>query len=411
MQKDKYRVCIVTAILPPAYGGAEVAAFGYAKRLNHYPDSSVMVIGWDRNGAYADSGRKNEFVHSVSLYEDPEDAKGILIYLQQYVHMARCFAALWKPMWKHRDKYDIIHNFNSGFAFNRVAILISKLLGKKSVTETSLIGDDDPISLGRFTGWKDYLKPKFFRYLFYKMADAFVSKSPVMTEIFKQSEIDISKVYEIPYPVDTNLFSPVSREEKAELRKKLGMWNDGIIILFVGGITERKGVHILVDAFCDLSESREDLRLVLAGPTYKYDQEYITALKQKISRSELSDRVMFTDNNVENVDEYMKSSDIFVLPSRKEGFPISVIEAMSTGLAVIGSDIPEIAKAQISNKRDGCVFSVGDKSHLITTLEYVLSCNGKAQEFGKEAREKALNNWSTEIVDAAYKDMYSRILN
>jgi len=118
--------------LPPAYGGAEVAAFRYASRLHENPDSDVIVIGWDRTGAYKDSDVKYDFVHSVQFPENPKDADGILIYFQQYNHMWNCFWALLKPMWKLRKRYDYIHNFNSGFAFNRVSIFIAKILGKKS---------------------------------------------------------------------------------------------------------------------------------------------------------------------------------------------------------------------------------------------------------------------------------------
>ncbi|MBX7042433.1 MAG: glycosyltransferase [Ignavibacteria bacterium] len=409
-ENAKYRVCIVSAILPPAYGGAEVAAFLYANRLLADPESDIIVIGWDRTGAYSKSGRKIGFVHDVSFPENPHDARGVFVYFQQYAHMISCFKALIHPMWKYRDRYDIVHNFNSGFAFNRVAIFIAKLLGKKAVTETSLVGDDDPLSLGRFTSWKDYLKPKFIRYRFYKMADGFVSKSPVISEIYARSEIPPEKVYEIPYSVDTAQFAPVDAGERKLLRKKLGLWEDGRIVLFVGGINERKGVHLLVDAFAEVSEQHKDLRLVIAGPTYKYDPQYIQGLKDKVAMGRIGDKVMFTESIVNNVDEYMKSSDIFVLPSKKEGFPISIIEAMSSGLAVIGSDIPEIAKAQIDNGRDGIVFRQGSKEELAGSLRMLLASNGKLNEIGLYARQKAVDNWSTVIVDKKYKELYDDLL-
>ena len=202
----------MSAILPPAYGGAEVAAFQYALRLRKDPQSDVIVIGWDRTGVYKESGNDFDFVHPVTFPENLHDAGGVLIYLQQYAHMLRCFISLLSPMWKYRDRYDYIHNFNSGFAFNRVSILIARLLGKKVVTETSLVGDDDPLSLGRFVDWKDYFKPKYVRYLFYKMADAYVSKSSVITDIFRKSEIPMNKVYEISYAVDTDLFKPADEK-------------------------------------------------------------------------------------------------------------------------------------------------------------------------------------------------------
>ncbi len=408
-ENKKYKVCIVSAILPPAYGGAEVAAFKYAIRLNKDPDSQVIVIGWDRTGAYGESNIKFDFVHSITFPENPKDANGVLIYFQQINHMWNCFWALIKPMYRLRDKYDYIHNFNSGFAFNRVSIFIGKMLGKKVITETSLVGDDDPLSLGRFPDWKDYFKPKYLRYKFYQMADRYVSKSEVITEIFEKSEIPMRKVAQIPYSVDTNLFKPVSSEEKKGLREKLNLWTEGRIILFVGGINVRKGVHILLDAFISLEKNYPDIRLVIAGPTYKYDKKYIQDIKNKIKDLNLRDKILLTEENISNVHDYMKSSDIFVLPSKQEGFPISILEAMSSGLIVIGSDIPEIARAQIKDGTDGYVFPVGDSLKLAEILEKVLTDENGNLNIINVAREKVCRNWSTEIVDSSYKNLYNSI--
>lgn len=408
-EDKKYKICIVSAILPPAYGGAEVAAFKYAGRLNEDPDSQVIVIGWDRTGAYGDSNIKYDFVHSIKFPENPKDAKGVLIYFQQINHMWNCFWALIKPMYNLRDKYDYIHNFNSGFAFNRVSIFIGKILGKKVITETSLVGDDDPLSLGRFPDWKDYFKPKYLRYKFYQMADRYVSKSVVITEIFEKSEIPMSKVAQIPYSVDIDLYKPVSSEEKTGLREKLHLWQEGRIILFVGGINVRKGVHILLDAFISLEKKYPDIKLVIAGPTYKYDKKYIDDIKNKIKDLNLSGKIILTEDNISNVYDYMKCSDIFVLPSKQEGFPISILEAMSSGLIVIGSDIPEIARAQIKDGTDGYLFPVGDTQRLAEILEKVLTDVDGNKKIIKKAREKVCRNWSTEIVDKSYKNLYNSI--
>lgn len=408
-ENKKYRVCIVTAILPPAYGGAEVAAFKYATRLNSNPDSKAIVIGWDRNGAYQKSGVNYDFVYSVQFPENTKDAKGIFVYFQQYQHIWNCFIALMKPMWKHRKEYDYIHNFNSGFAFNRVSIFIGKLLGKKVITETSLVGDDDPLSLGRFISWKDYFKPKFLRYVFYRMADSYVSKSNVITEIFEKSEIPMSRVVEIPYSADITKFKPLNADDKRKMREKLHLWKDGLIILFVGGINIRKGVHLLVDAYISIEKKFPDVKLLIVGPTYKYDKNYISGIQNKIQSLNLNDKIYLTEENVSNVEEYMQCSDIFVLPSRQEGFPISIIEAMSSGLAVVASDIPEISRAQIENGKDGFVFPVGDTGQLALTIEKLIEQKERVSQIGKIARNKALEKWSTETVDHSYRNLYESL--
>lgn len=399
----------MSAILPPSYGGAEVAALKYALRLNERDDSEVIIIGWDRNGSYKKSDQKFDFIYPLSFSENPEDAKGLLIYFQQTYHLVKCFTALIVPMVKLRNKYEYIHNFNSGFAFNRVSIFIGKILGKKVLTETSLIGDDDPLSLGRFPHWTDYFKPKHIRYVFYKMADRFVSKSKVITELYEKSEIPMDKVEEIPYSVDINKFKPADGESKKIIRNKLSIWREGIIILFVGGINERKGVHLLVDAFIKIERSFPEVRLLIVGPTYKYDQNYINEIKAKIRNAGLKDKVILTEKSIENVDEFMKSSDIFVLPSRQEGFPISIIEAMSCGLTVIGSDIPEIARAQIENGENGFVFPSGDYEKLSELLDRLLNNKDLMMQSGKSARQKAEQNWSDDVIDAQYRELYLSI--
>ncbi|MEO8209369.1 MAG: glycosyltransferase family 4 protein, partial [bacterium] len=263
--------------------------------------------------------------------------------------------------------------------------------------------------LRKLVGWKDYFKPKFVRYLFYKLADRYVSKSIVITEIFEKSTIPMRKVVQIPYSVDISKFTPLKKEEKKELRKRLKIWEEGLIIIFVGGINIRKGVHTLVDAFISIEKKYSDIKLLIVGPTYKYDQKYISEINEKINALGLETKVHLTKDNVSNVEEYMQASDIFVLPSTKEGFPISVIEAMSCGLAVIGSDIPEIAKAQIENGKDGFVFPVGDSEKLASTIDKLIQDKNSIIKIGLEARKKVVANWSTEFVDNEYKKLYQSL--
>jgi glycosyltransferase involved in cell wall biosynthesis len=165
----------------------------------------------------------------------------------------------------------------------------------------------------------------------------------------------------------------------------------------------------LVDAFINIERAFPEVRLLIAGPTYKYDQNYITEIKAKIRNGDVKDKVILTEKSIDNVDEFMKSSDIFVLPSRQEGFPISIIEAMSCGLTVIGSDIPEIARAQIEDGQNGFVFPSGDHKKLSELLERLLNNNEMRLQSGINARKKAEQNWSDDVIDAQYRELYLSI--
>jgi len=76
---------------------------------------------------------------------------------------------------------------------------------------------------------------------------------------------------------------------------------------------------------------------------------------------------------------------------------------------VVGSDIPEIAKAQISSGKDGYTFKEGNSKELADRLEKLLKDLECISRIGIEARKKVENNWSTEIVDKAYRNLYMSI--
>jgi glycosyltransferase involved in cell wall biosynthesis len=108
------------------------------------------------------------------------------------------------------------------------------------------------------------------------------------------------------------------------------------ILLFLGRISWKKGLDILVRAFDILSKERADLRLVIAGGD---EENYKSKIADLIDRAGLRDKVIFTGllNGREKLGAYA-AGDIFVLPSYSENFGMSVVEAMACGLPVVISD-------------------------------------------------------------------------
>ncbi|MCM8792437.1 MAG: glycosyltransferase [Candidatus Omnitrophica bacterium] len=108
------------------------------------------------------------------------------------------------------------------------------------------------------------------------------------------------------------------------------------VILFLGRISFKKGLDILVEAFSKISKQRKDVYLVIAGPD---EEGYGKVVKKLIKKRNILDRVIFTgillgDDKL----SVLRDSDIFVLPSFSENFGLAVIEAMASGLPVIISD-------------------------------------------------------------------------
>jgi len=79
------------------------------------------------------------------------------------------------------------------------------------------------------------------------------------------------------------------------------------------------------------------------------------------------------------------------------------------GLTVIGSDIPEIARAQIEDGQNGFVFPSGDFEKLSELLERLLNNNELRLQSGIYARKKAEQYWSDDVIDSQYRELYLSI--
>ena len=139
--------------------------------------------------------------------------------------------------------------------------------------------------------------------------------------------------------VNTSEFQPVSSEQqKVEIRESLGLPEDGIVVVLVGDVRNLKNQEALIKGFLNSSASKQDIYLLVVG-----DGPDLSKCKNS---ARMSDRVLFA-GRVENVNPYLQASDYFASPSLSEGMPISVLEALSSGLPVLLSNIPqhqEIAK-------------------------------------------------------------------
>ena len=139
---------------------------------------------------------------------------------------------------------------------------------------------------------------------------------------------------EVPARVTSNLFW----ETYPELSGKR-------IVLFLGRLHQKKGLHLLMEAWARVANREEDVHLVIAGPD---SENTLGELEQMRDERELQPKVTFTGMlKGEAKWSALAAASLFVLPSYSEGFSVAVLEALAMGLPVIASfpcHIPEIAK-------------------------------------------------------------------
>lgn len=201
----------------------------------------------------------------------------------------------------------------------------------------------------------------------------------------------------IPNAVDTDLFCPGS---EVALRDELGVTPTHPVLLYVGGLHESKGVGDLIEAFARLLEAIPSARLWLVG---KGSDEQ--ALRARAARLGIGDRARFVGPRSDVV-RFYRAADVFVLASHSEGLPLTVLEAMATGTACVGTSIPGIVELL----DDGCgiVAPVRDPVALAGTLRSVVEAPEWRREMVARAKQKVLAGYGIDSYVAGFDAVLRR---
>ncbi|PYM74512.1 MAG: glycosyltransferase family 1 protein [Candidatus Rokuibacteriota bacterium] len=236
-------------------------------------------------------------------------------------------------------------------------------------------------------------------------ADRIVAANVVeRAELLRDYAAHASRIATIPCGVDTDLFTPGDR---AEARRRLDL--DGHpLLLWVGRIAPIKGLDTLLDAVARLSESGQDMRLlVVGGDADERTSGHETSLRQRIERLGLGDSVRFLGPQPQGVlPLYYAASDVTVLPSYYESFGMVALEAMACGSPVIASRVGGL----VTTVRDGVTgFLVpdGDVEALAERIETLVGDPELRWRLGREGvRWAAQHRWPC-VAEAVCKEYAS----
>ena len=199
--------------------------------------------------------------------------------------------------------------------------------------------------------------------------------------------------------VDLSRFDP-EKWAKNDIRKELGIPEGHRVIAFIGRITKDKGIGELLEAF----EKIRGLKctLLLIGPGEAKD-------------GSLSEHARGVDDpDIRMIgyspepERFLAATDIFCLPSYREGFGNVVIEAAAMGVPSVGTNIIGLRDAIVDGKT-GVLVKPKDSSALACALESLLNDEGLRTNMGKAARRRAALEFSSEKVNSALLSEYDRL--
>jgi len=143
-------------------------------------------------------------------------------------------------------------------------------------------------------------------------------------------------VRHLPNGVDTGLFRPALDGERRSARKEFGLPEQGVLVLFVGRLLEKKGLDLLLEA------RDPAYRLVFVGPGEPDQVGRLSVFEDVHHLGPLP---------AEKLARVYRACDVFALPTSNEGFPLTVQEAMSSGLPVLTTDDPAYASYHLDPDR------------------------------------------------------------
>jgi len=235
-----------------------------------------------------------------------------------------------------------------------------------------------------------------------KRAHAVVSDSDYIREELRKRYAIRSET--IHLGVDTERFHPPTSAQAKAARKRVGIRENERVVLYAGRLTTWKDPLTLVRAASlVLRESKTvAFHFVGKGPLLEEILRLakILGIQDKVS-------VATDPEYFHGLTDYYDAADIFVLPTRKEGFGLVVLEAMASGLCVIASDGG--ASPELLGKA-GMLFETRNYDSLADTILRVLSDDPLRQKLGIEARTRAVRMFSWDKCAQAYLRIYKEVL-
>lgn len=203
--------------------------------------------------------------------------------------------------------------------------------------------------------------------------------------------------------VDIDYFNPDNSEIHDKVNEIRGSFT-GIDFVFVGRLVGDKGVNELVEAFDRLSQEMPNVRLHLVGPR----EEKLDPISEKSSRIITSNVRILEHGRQSDVRPYLAASDVFVLPSYREGFPNVVLEAASMGLPCIVSDVNGATDA-IQNYVNGLIIPKRDSNALYGALRTLAVDTKRRHAMASVARKMVSERFNRPDVWQATLEMYQSL--
>jgi glycosyltransferase involved in cell wall biosynthesis len=221
---------------------------------------------------------------------------------------------------------------------------------------------------------------------------------PVCEELGNMG-IEKERITYIPNGVDVQLFKPVP--DKTVLRTKIGIPEDDIVILSVGQLSVVKQPETLIKIFSILENKLKNLTLCVAGKGELTDFSHNLVKKMGLRKIKFLGHIELKD-----LPALYTCADYYIITSKYEGLPLTLLEAMASGLPCIASDISQFSIVREANCGINIDFNNIEKAGT-NIMNYL---NGDHSDHGFNARDYAIKRLDWAVIAERYLDIFKVLL-
>lgn len=240
----------------------------------------------------------------------------------------------------------------------------------------------------------------------YNNISGVVTSTSMLADAFDVFSLKTEQKNIINNGVDINRFVPLNAEQKVVARNSMGYKRDELLFLFVGLKTERKGIKELVESWIQLHQQYPKSKLLLVGDEKEESNNAIfqTWWSEMLKSDILLNNKIYNLPGSSKIDQWFKIADVFVFPSKKEGMPNVVLEAMACGLPLIMNKFEGYSSDYGLDGLTHTTTDITESQNLLNAL-ILLHDAQKRNDIGDEARRHISQNFSIESSVSKYIDL------
>ena len=363
------KIAHISMFYLPTFGGVEQVMCELAQRqVKQGHEVHVFCCDSDKEKIIS---RKEEIIDGVKVHRLP------------YWFRLSYNTFIWPSLlWRFKEKFDVVHTHVSGHAYILIISILSKIKKFKHIHTTHCPWTGTEFR-PRILKLPLFLNDLFFNKLSFRLIDKIIPITPWELNILNKYAA-AEKIKIIPNGTDEILYKKIKNNQ---FRKKHNI-KEKHFVLFFGRLNPTKGPEKLAQVAISITKKRKDIAFVWVGPDEGKAEEV-----RKLIEPYKNMHYLGPIRGKEKIAEMYQSADVYVLPSYREGLPLTLFEAMASSLPIVASPVNGVPY-EMTSPENGFFSQYGNLKSLEKNILKLLDNSQLRKKISQNNFKKSLNyNW------------------